>query len=220
MRSLISLAAGSALALTLAGCGAAAPLSSTAPEPSGSSASAPAASAVATAAATPEPSGTPTPAVGTALADAPRCGDGVVLAAAMVDAGTPDAESWLEAGAATTGFEPAELLEGAAVLCAITFRFEPDGAQESVQVSTAYVRGDGVGAAVEAWATSKGYTPVDESEHPTYVLGDDTAPEGSVQAIRLDAESLGENDVAWHAQVSGFALEATDWAVTRTGPLP
>ncbi|MET4098082.1 hypothetical protein ABIB37_000319 [Agrococcus sp. UYP10] len=170
------------------------------------------------------PSAAPAPSLfvsaGTRLADAPRCGDGVVLAAAMVEPGSPDAGAWLEAGDARTGFEPAQVLDAAAVLCAITFRFEPDGARAAVEVSQAYVRGDGVGAAVQAWATANGYARDDRSDLPSYLLGDEDAPAGSLQAVRMDAEALGANDLAWHEQTGGFDLDPTDWIVTRVGTLP
>ncbi|GAA1420878.1 hypothetical protein [Agrococcus citreus] len=213
-----------AVAIGLAGCSA--PASSPAPtgapvaEPT-ASAPAPSASESPTTAAaeTPAPQlvvSTPGP-----VAGAPRCGDGVVLAAAMVEPDSPSAASWLEASAARAGFEPSALLDDAAVLCAITFEFEPDGAQATVESSTAYVRGDDVEAAVQAWATTSGYARDDQSGHPQrFVLGEASVPTGSLEAIRLDSTLLGANDLAWHEQSAGFELEATDWVVTRSGSLP
>ncbi|MGM1028380.1 MAG: hypothetical protein ACQEWM_00765 [Actinomycetota bacterium] len=217
-----------AVALALAGCaGPAAPPAVPSTAPTGSSTAEPTASATATAEVASPPAASPTAepslavSAGGPLADAPSCGDGVVLAAAMVEPDSPSADGWLEAGAARPGFEPASVLEAAAVLCATTFDVELDGAQEAIEVSTSYVRGDDVGAAVQSWASTHGYAAVDAAaEHPSYVLGDEAAPAGTLQAVRLDSAMLGENDLAWHERTTGFDLEPMDWVVTRIGSLP
>lgn len=199
--------------LALTGCG---PTASVPPEPvvtDGSQAPSAAPAGTSTSA---TPSASPAPSLSPALpmplADAPPCGDGVVLAAAMVPPETPGGEDWLEAGEAEAGFAPAAALDGLGVLCSLTFLTQPDGAQEMALTSQAYVRGDDVEGALRAWAVSAGAVQTGDEPLPLSI-GDPADPETAVLAYPLDWPALGENDVDWHRGITGLDLAPTDWVV-------
>ncbi|MGC5077867.1 hypothetical protein [Agrococcus sp. DT81.2] len=157
-------------------------------------------------------------ATGVPLDEAPACGDGVVLAAAMVDLDSPDAAGWLAVAEPAVGFEPAALLDGAAAVCTLTFRTEPDGAESVVEVSHAYVRGDDVGALLQSRAVAEGYSAVATEESFPLAFESAAEPGTRLEAFPLDWDALGSNGIDWHRQISGFALEPTDWVVIHTRP--
>jgi hypothetical protein len=197
--------------------------------PPSSPTSMPTASPTPTASATPTPSPTPTPTaapVATATPPAsasaawPRCADGVVIdpEGAYTVSWQGTYEERIAASNPSEGFEPADLLDSDAVLCAVVYDAPVDGPGAGVgRFSTAIVRDAEVLASAQAWAAEHGYEPLEPAgQQPEYVLeGDDGMFDARLQAFVLGDPIYGRVELEGFERRSGLDLEPTDVLLTH-----